>query len=197
MSLVFAGVVGVTLVLGILVGLGLSRPVDDNTKDVLVAGIGGVLGFLTGLSVAAVGIRSSRATDSERFKREDRYRFAADKQAAYSRLLSAGDLARAAVFVAGGDAPGATLQRAGDRVDEMSAAEDVAALLGSSEVQVAARTYVELVLDFYNLTESISRLPVARRNAAVQDESDWDQAHLDVNDQREVVIRAMREDLAT
>jgi hypothetical protein len=190
-----AAAVSLWFTVGFIVGVGVTHPIDDNSKDVLVAGIGGLLGLLTGVSVAVIGLRNSRTADRERFDREDRYRFAADRQTAYSKLRSTGDLARAAVGAAGRQQTDQQLVLASDRVDEMSAAQDVTALLGSATVNTAASEYVNAIIEFYNMTINIPDLAPAERLTAVAAGSPWAKSHEIVMRKRSRVLRTMRQDL--
>lgn len=183
------------LVAGILISFAVRGPIDDNAKDVLVAGLGGGLGLLTGLSVAFLGFRNARAIAKEQNKREDRYRFAADKQAAYSRLLSTGDVARTATESAANDPTQRKIDRAAEQIDQLTADQEVAALLGSSTVDDAAIDYVDALLSYYNLMIEISDMTPARRDKAMAPGSTWEKLHEGVLDRRAVALRAMRSDL--
>lgn len=183
------------LVAGILISFAVRGPIDDNAKDVLVAGLGGGLGLLTGLSVAVLGFRNARAIAREQNKREDRYRFAADKQAAFARLLSTGDVARTSTEAAAIDPTKKNTDRAGERIDELTAVQEVAELLGSSAVEDAVAEYVGGLLEYYNLMLEISGMTQARRDKAMAPGSRWEKVQQGVFDRRAMALRAMRRDL--
>jgi hypothetical protein len=187
-----AGAAG--FVSGIIVSLTVSGAIGDNAKDVLIAGIGGGLGLLTGVSVAFLGFRRSRAADEVRFRREDRHRYAADRHAAFARLLSTGDIARTSTYNAGLDPLKKNVDLASENVDQVTAAQDVAALLASDRVNDAAEDYASSIIAYYNVMIEISDLAATARRKALDGEP-WSKAHDEILVQRQRVLGLMRADL--
>ena len=169
-------------------------PITENVKDVLVTGLGGLLGLMTGLTIAFLGSRNARQAERDRNKREDLYRFAADRQAAFARLLAAGDSARTATYAAANDPTKPNLTRASENVDQVTSAQDVAVLLGSERVNRAIDEYAEALVDYYNLMDEFAGLTPAGRQKGLEG-TKWKKAEARVYDYREEALRLMREDL--
>ncbi|MGO9180166.1 MAG: hypothetical protein ACLQHS_13060 [Candidatus Limnocylindrales bacterium] len=136
---------GVFLAVGLVVGISAPRPfgngikLDDNTKQVLTTLLTGLTGLAGGLVVAFIG-----------FSREDQHRFTADKAAAYSRLLGAGDLARLEIYAVESTDSAEEKKEAENRYDAVMAAATVAGLLGTPEVVNAINNYTSAITSFYN-----------------------------------------------
>lgn len=57
---------------------------DDNTRQVLVALVGVIGGFASGVFVAKLGFDHARASEKDRWEREDRTRFLDQRRVAYA-----------------------------------------------------------------------------------------------------------------
>jgi len=185
----------VALIAGVLVGAALAGPIGDNAKDVLIAGIGGLLGLLTGVSVAFLGFRNAKDSELARFQREDQYRFAADKQTAFSHLLGVGDAARTSAETAAGDPVQRNINVATEKIDQLSVAQEAAALLGAMRVDDAVGEYVDALIAYYNLMLELADETPAARRKSMQPQGRWDVAQDLVFDRRLKAIDAMRADL--
>jgi hypothetical protein len=63
--------------------------VDDNTAKVLIAVAGLAGGLITGVVVAALGYRFTRATERDRQRHESRVRWLAERRSLYGRFILA------------------------------------------------------------------------------------------------------------
>jgi len=64
-------------------------PLDDNTRQFLVALVGALAGLFTGVLVARLGFDHARILERSNWAREDRHRNRAEKLAAYAAFLGA------------------------------------------------------------------------------------------------------------
>ena len=189
--------VAVGAVAGFIVGAATAPQINPELVAAVAAASPGLLstglGALAGLAVTLVGFLYNRQIAERGWARENRYRYAMNKQVAFADLLNAGEALRLGLNDWAAQRPGADA-RAAELFGTMSRAQDVVELLGNEPVVGLSKDYYKSMYAFNSATMDLPNDETAR-DAAWSDDSAWRQVEAANLEERKRIIAAMRAEL--